>query len=72
MAKKNTTTEIGRNVTVALDGDTLTLTIDLSAKAEPSGSGKTMIIATTQGNKKVNEEVIVGLNVYRYAEKKKK
>lgn len=70
MAKKKVET-IGRNVEVSLDGDMLTLTIDMSEKAEPSASGKTMIVATTQGNKRVGD-AFIGLNVYRYADKKKK
>lgn len=70
MAKAKAKNTLGRNVLTELDGDTLTLTVDLSARSEPSASGKTMIIATTEGNKKVGD-VIVGLNVYKYKDKKK-
>jgi hypothetical protein len=68
MAKAKTET-LGRNVKATLDGDTLTLEVDLSQKPEPSASGKTMIIATTQGNKKLGE-MHVGLNIYKYKDKK--
>jgi hypothetical protein len=67
MAKAKTET-LGRNVKATLDGDTLTLEVDLSQKPEPSASGKTMIIATTQGNK--IGEMHVGLNIYKYKDKK--
>lgn len=68
---KPRTVEIGRNVVATREGNILTLSIDLSEDAEPSGSGKTLIVGTSQGNKKVDDEWFVGLNVYRYAEKKK-
>jgi hypothetical protein len=61
----------GRNVAWRIVGDVLTLEIDLTGDTEPSGSGKTLILASTQGNKNIGD-VHVGLNVYRYAEKKKK
>ena len=69
MAAKKTT-KVGRNVEYAIDGSVLTITIDLSAKAEPSKSGKTLIVATTGGNKSFGD-VTVGLNAYKYADEKK-
>lgn len=39
-----------KNVTTKLEGKKLIVTIDLEAKGEPSGSGKTEVIATTSGN----------------------
>jgi hypothetical protein len=68
MAKKM---EIGTNIEAKIDGDKLVLEIDLSADTNPSVSGKTLIIASSQGNKRVNDDVFVGLNVYKYADKKK-
>ena len=62
---------VGRNVEYKIEGDKLTIEIDLSADREPSGSGKTLIIATTQGNKAIGDGHL-GLNYYVYAEKKKK
>jgi hypothetical protein len=72
MAKKannNRTEELGRNVKATVAGDILTLEIDLSAKTEPSMSGKTLIVATTQGNKSLGD-VKIGLNIYKYKDKK--
>lgn len=74
MAKSPSTSQtgsIGKNIKWTIVGDKLALEIDLTEEAEPSNSGKTLIIASTQGNKSVGD-VHVGLNVYRYAEKKKK
>ena len=55
------------NVTMKTSGDKLTITVDLSKDAGPSKSGKSIVIASTQGNKQVkgHDGVFVGLNVYR-------
>lgn len=39
-----------KNVGMKVEGNTLTLTIDLSKDHGPSGSGKTQIVASTEGN----------------------
>lgn len=55
-----------KNVDMKVNGDILTITVDLSKEFGPSSSGKTIIIASTEGNISVPErEVKVGLNVYR-------
>ncbi len=56
------------NVKGTLKGDILTLEIDVSKNLGPSKSGKTMIIATTAGNKPVTgkEGVIIGVNCYTH------
>jgi hypothetical protein len=44
----------------------LTIKVDLSKEFGPSSSGKTIIIASTEGNVTIaNREEKVGLNVYR-------
>jgi len=49
------------------EAKTLTIVIDLSGKGVPSGSGKTMVLATSRGNKEIgNTGTFLGLNVYRY------
>ena len=55
-----------KNVDMALDGTILTIKVDLSKEFGPSASGKTIIIATTEGNVSVPgaEEKKIGLNVY--------
>lgn len=58
-----------RNVKTKVDGNTLTITVDLAEEGVASGSGKSIVIASTQGNKPVpqTDGVIMGLNVYRKA-----
>lgn len=60
-----------KNVEMTVLGDVLTLAIDLSKEFGPSKSGKTIIVASTEGNKSVPGRVEkVGLNVYRQEAKK--
>lgn len=55
-----------KNVEMSITGNILTITVDLSKEFGPSSSGKTTIIASTEGNVSVpNREEKVGLNVYR-------
>lgn len=56
-----------KNVDLTLDGSILTIKVDLSKEFGPSTSGKTTIIASTEGNKAVpgKEDVKIGLNVYK-------
>ena len=55
-----------KNMKMELSGHILTITVDLSKTVGPSSSGKTTIIATTEGNQPVQgTDAIVGLNVYR-------
>ncbi len=58
---------VGQNVEMSLEGNKLTITIDLSRQFGISGSGKSHIIASTGGNVSVpgNEAVKIGVNVYR-------
>ena len=55
-----------KNVEMSISGNILTITVDLSKEFGPSSSGKTIIIASTEGNITVpDREEKVGLNVYR-------
>ena len=56
-----------KNVEMKLDGDILTIKVDLTKEFGPSASGKTIIIASTEGNISIpeKEEIKIGLNVYR-------
>jgi len=55
-----------KNIEMNVDGDILTIKVDLSKTFGKSGSGKSTIIASTEGNVSVpgKEEVKIGLNVY--------
>ena len=55
-----------KNVQMTVEGNILTIRVDLSKEFGPSASGKTIIIASTEGNLSVPaREEKVGLNVYR-------
>ncbi len=56
-----------KNIEMAVDGDILTIKVDLSKEFGLSSSGKTIIIASTEGNQSVpgNEGIKIGLNVYK-------
>ena len=55
-----------KNVDMTVEGNILTIKVDLSKEFGPSSSGKTIIIATTEGNMSVpDRDEKVGLNVYR-------
>lgn len=55
-----------KNVEMAIEGTMLTIKVDLSKEFGPSSSGKTIIIASTEGNVTIpDREEKVGLNVYR-------
>ncbi len=53
-----------KNVQLAVEGNILTIKIDLSNEFGPSSSGKTIIIASTEGSVSISDrEEKVGLNV---------
>ena len=55
-----------KNVEFSVKGNILTITVDLSKEFGPSSSGKTVIIASTEGNFPLPGRIeVVGLNVYR-------
>lgn len=57
------------NTEMNLNGDKLTIEVDLSKEFGKSKSGKTIVIASTKGNKEIeNTGCYIGLNVYKYPE----
>ena len=56
-----------KNVTMTQAGNILTITVDLSKTQGPSASGKTIIIASTEGNVGAPQDgaIKIGLNVYK-------
>jgi hypothetical protein len=56
-----------KNVEMKLEDNILTIKVDLTKEFGPSSSGKTIIIASTEGNIAVegHEEAKIGLNVYK-------
>ena len=66
---------VGKNVSYEVDSkNKLTIIVDLNKDQGQSKSGKTVIIASTNGNTKISDgkdhEVLFGLNVYRYPDDK--
>ena len=55
-----------KNIQMSVKGKELIITVDLSQKYGRSSSGKSITIASTEGNISVpeHEEIKVGINVY--------
>jgi hypothetical protein len=62
-----------KNVEMSIEGNILTIKVDLSKDFGPSASGKTIIIASSEGNQSIpgKEEAKIGLNVYKNKSRKK-
>ena len=55
-----------KNVVYTVKGDKLHIEVDLAQNQGPSKSGKTIIIASTEGNQPIGKDDIkIGLNVYK-------
>jgi hypothetical protein len=56
-----------KNVEMKVEENILTIKVDLTKEFGPSASGKTIIIASTEGNISIpdHEDRKVGLNVYK-------
>ena len=53
------------NITMSTKGNILTIVVDLSKTGKVSASGKSTIIASTEGNQSVpDSSAKIGLNVY--------
>lgn len=55
-----------KNVEMTVEGTMLTIKVDLTQDFGPSSSGKTTIIASTEGNINLpDREEKIGLNIYK-------
>lgn len=55
-----------KNCEMKLEGDILTITTDLSKEFGKSGSGKSIIVASTEGNQSIpGTDCKIGLNIYK-------
>ena len=56
-----------KNCDMKLNGNILTITVDISKEFGLSSSGKSQIIASTEGNVSIpeKEEIKIGLNIYK-------
>lgn len=59
-----------KNIEMSVEGNVLNIKVDLSKEFGKSSSGKSIIIATTEGNVSVTgaEDKKIGLNVYKKVE----
>jgi len=63
-----------KNVDMKIDGDQLTIKIDLAKNFGDSRSGKTIMVASSEGNQTIDgfDDMKIGLNVFRYKPKEHK
>lgn len=56
-----------KNIDIHVGGDILTITIDLSKSFGPSTSGKSIVIASSEGNHELpgTDGAVLGMNLYR-------
>jgi hypothetical protein len=56
-----------KNVEMKMEDNILIIKVDLTKEFGPSASGKTIIIASTEGNISIpdKENIKIGLNVYK-------
>ncbi len=56
-----------KNIELSVTNNILTITVDLTKEFGLSSSGKSIIIATTEGNQSIPgaEEKKIGLNIYK-------
>ena len=57
------------NVKMSYDGNELVIRVDLTQDFGYSKSGKTIVVASTKGNKSLpapHEHIKLGLNLYKY------
>jgi hypothetical protein len=56
-----------KNVEMKMENNILTIKVDLTKEFGPSASGKTIIIASTEGNIAIpdKEDIKIGLNIYK-------
>ena len=56
-----------KNIELEVKGNILTVKVDLSKTFGASASGKSIIIASTEGNQAVAPGIVAGINVYKKA-----
>lgn len=59
-----------KNIDMVVNGDELIIKVDLSQSFGRSTSGKSIIIASSEGNQSIprNEDIKIGLNIYKKAD----
>ena len=61
--------KLGQNIDIKKENGNLIITINTKAKSTPSKSGKSLIVASSLGNKPIEgTDLILGLNLYKPAD----
>ena len=55
------------NIEMFREGDILTIVVDLSKEYGPSSTGKTIVVASSKGNRELPDSpgIFMGLNIYK-------
>ena len=57
--------DLGKNLQATIEGDELVIRINLTERLGESSTGKSITVATTSGNQKVEgTDVVIGINAY--------
>jgi len=57
---------LGKNLNASVEGSKLTIVIDLAKELGESKTGKSILVATTNGNQKIaGSNVAIGINAYK-------
>ncbi|MFA6448903.1 MAG: hypothetical protein WCX65_05515 [bacterium] len=60
---------MAKNISITVDGDIMKIEIDLAKDFGKSKSGKTLVVASSEGNVPVPDHpnMRLGINVYKYS-----
>lgn len=54
-----------KNIEIKMEGNKAIITVDMDKSFGESKSGKSIIIASTEGNKQIKPDIYMGLNIYK-------
>lgn len=54
-----------KNIETSVDKNILTIKVDLTKTFGASGSGKSIIIGSSEGNQSIAPDIYLGINVYK-------
>jgi len=55
----------GENVKISTDGKKLTIEMDLTIPGHASTTGKSVVVASTHGNREIEQGLFLGINLFR-------
>lgn len=60
-----------KNIDWKVEGEKLVITVDMSKRLGISKSGKSEMVASTEGNKHLKDGIFMGINIYKKIEEVK-